>query len=111
MCCCPIRQEDSLIISISERKQSMSYVFYIEIFYKQREDIKLPLLVGSGQSFLAMPRLTRGEFSLCITYTYNCQLKCVLVYSNCRSLWSSIFLEQNNQCLRFFSEEIVTKKI
>ena len=45
-CFQPIRLQDSLIIFISERNQSVLQIFYMEIVIKGRQHLRLLLLVG-----------------------------------------------------------------
>ena len=45
-CFQPIRLQDSVIIFISERNQSVLQVFYMEIIIKGRQHLRLLLLVG-----------------------------------------------------------------
>lgn len=68
---CPIRLHVSMIISISGRKQSISWIFNVSDIFpwyqtKERQHLKLLLLVGCGQRHAKqcpnLPRLFRGEF-------------------------------------------------
>ena len=78
-CFCPVRLQEFLFFNISWKNESICYSFWMEVIFKDRWNLTLPLLVQYDQAFPATPKTCLDLPELLLVYSgNNVMLKIVL---------------------------------